>query len=210
MERSQGADREPIRPERIGRSVVVDVTAAVTPPHEKETTMTTTTTTPSRDVAQGASTTFEKAQLRIARWLAAHSVGALRISLGLVILGFGALKYVPGASPAEDLAMQTTEALTFGLVSGQAAVVATALVETFIGLVLLTGRFLRVGLVAMAGWLGGILAPAVLFPEQMFPGGLPTLAGQYVLKDIILVAAAAVVAAHALGARLVTPTRAHR
>lgn len=175
--------------------------------------MTTTTppTTPSRDIAHtDAPTMLEKAQLRIARWLAAHSVAALRISLGLVILGFGALKYIPGASPAEDLAMQTTEALTFGIVSGQAAVVATALVETFIGLVLLTGRFLRLGLIAMAGWLGGILAPVLLFPEQMFPGGLPTLAGQYVLKDIILVAAAGVVAAHALGARLMPPKHAHR
>lgn len=171
------------------------------------------TTTIPTSTAVRASTTggppspLEEAQLRIARWLAAHSIGALRISLGLVILGSGALKYVPGASPAEALAMQTTEALTFGLVSGTAAVVATALVETFIGLVLLTGRFLRVGLLAMAGWLAGILAPVVLFPEQMFPGGLPTLAGQYVLKDIILVAGAAVVAAQVLGARLVAPSR---
>jgi putative oxidoreductase len=197
--------------------VVVDVAATVTPASEKETSMTITSTarTPTatrrRDIAHGdAPTRFEKAQLRTARWLAAHSVAALRISLGLVILGFGALKYIPGASPAEDLAMQTTEALTFGIVSGQVAVVATALVETFIGLVLLTGRFLRVGLIAMAGWLGGILAPAVLFPEQMFPGGLPSLAGQYVLKDIILVAAAGVVAAHALGARLMAPKQTHR
>jgi hypothetical protein len=39
----------------------------------------------------------------------------------------------------------------------------------------------------------------------MFPGGLPSLAAQYVLKDVILVAAVAVVAAKALGARLVPP-----
>ncbi|SRR5690606_40535210 len=176
--------------------------------------MTTTTSTQplrSRDIPPAEPPSrVQKAQQRIARWLAAHSVSALRISLGLVILGFGALKYVPGASPAEGLAMQTTEALTFGLVSGTAAVVATAMVETLIGLVLLSGRFLRVGLIAMAGWLGGILAPVVLFPDQMFPGGLPTLAAQYVLKDIILVAAAAVVAAHALGARFVAPTSVRR
>jgi len=169
-----------------------------------------TTPTSTSDRSAVAPTRVQVLQLRMARWLATHSVSALRVSLGLVILGFGALKYVPGASPAEDLAMQTTEALTLGVVSGTAAVVATALVETFIGLVLLTKRFLRIGLIAMAGWLGGILAPAVLFPEQMFPGGLPTLAGQYVLKDIILVAAAAVVAAQALGAQLVAPVPARR
>ena len=54
----------------------------------------------------------------IASWLAAHSVTALRISLGLIILGFGALKYFPGASPAEPLVMRTVDALSFGLVSG--------------------------------------------------------------------------------------------
>jgi putative oxidoreductase len=140
---------------------------------------------------------------RVAERLAAHSVDWLRISLGLVILGFGTLKYFPGASPAEDLAMRTTDALTFGLVSGTAAVVGTAIVETVIGLTLLTGVGLRVGLVAMAGWLVGIMAPVVLFAGEMFPGGLPTLEAQYVLKDVILAAAAAVVAARALGARYV-------
>jgi hypothetical protein len=36
----------------------------------------------------------------IASWLTMHSVTALRISLGLIIFGFGMLKYFPGASPA--------------------------------------------------------------------------------------------------------------
>lgn len=136
---------------------------------------------------------------RVAAWLATHSVTALRISLGLVIAGFGSLKFFPGASPAEGLVMQTTEALTFGMVTGTTAVVITAVIEMFIGLTLLTGRGLRAGLVVMAGWLLGIMAPVVLFPGEMFPGGLPTLAAQYVLKDIILMAAWAVLAAQLLG-----------
>jgi hypothetical protein len=42
------------------------------------------------------SNTMSKA-IRLARgWLAEHSVTVLRISLGLVILGFGVLKYFPG------------------------------------------------------------------------------------------------------------------
>lgn len=142
------------------------------------------------------------AQRALATWLARYSITALRVALGLVIVGFGALKYFPGASPAADLAAQTVEVLSFGLVSGTAAVVATAVVETFVGLTLLTGVGLRLGLVAMAGWLVGILSPVVLFAADLFPGGLPTLTAQYVLKDLILVAAAAVVAASALGARL--------
>jgi hypothetical protein len=139
----------------------------------------------------------------VASWLAAHSVTALRISLGLVILGFGVLKYFPGASPAEPLVMRTVDALTFGLVSGTPAVVTTAALETLIGLTLITGIGLRVGLLALAGALLGWMSPLLLFPGDLFPGGLPTLEAQYVLKDLVLGAAAAVVAARALGARYV-------
>lgn len=145
----------------------------------------------------------QRAIARTAEVLTAHSIDWLRISLGLVILGFGALKYFPGASPAEDLVMRTTDVLTLGILNGTVATVGTAVLETFIGLTLLTGIGLRFGLVAMAGWLVGIMTPVVLFAGDMFPGGLPTLEAQYVLKDVILAAAAAVVAARALGARYV-------
>jgi uncharacterized membrane protein YphA (DoxX/SURF4 family) len=144
---------------------------------------------------------------RLAPRLASHGVLALRISMGLVIAGFGFLKFFAGASPAEALVMQTTDALTFGLVDGRTAVVVTAVMEVALGLVLLTGRLLKPGLVLMAGWLAGILSPVVLFPGEMFPGGLPTLAAQYVLKDLILAAVWLVLVASALGARLSVPTR---
>jgi uncharacterized membrane protein YkgB len=144
---------------------------------------------------------------RLAGWLAAHSITLLRVSLGLVFLGFGVLKFIPGASPAEALVMRTVDALTLGVVSGTTAVVATAVLETFIGLTLVTGIALRAGLVVLAGSLVGIMSPVVLFYADMFPGGTPTLEAQYVLKDIVLVAAAAVVAAKALGARYLAPHR---
>jgi len=57
------------------------------------------------------------------------------------------------------------------------------------------------------GWLGAIMAPVVLFPGELFPGGFPTLAAQYVLKDLILAGAWAVVAAQVLGARLILASR---
>ncbi|MGH2366920.1 MAG: DoxX family protein, partial [Chloroflexota bacterium] len=52
---------------------------------------------------------------RVTRWLARWSVTLLRISLGLVFLGFGALKFFPGVSPAEALAEQAVDELTLGL-----------------------------------------------------------------------------------------------
>ncbi len=67
---------------------------------------------------------------------------------------------------------------------------------------LTTGRFLRAGLVVLAGSMVGIMSPLVLFYGDLFPGGVPTLEGQYVFKDIILIAAGLVVAASSLGAPL--------
>lgn len=139
---------------------------------------------------------------RLAGWLTRHSITVLRVSLGLVFLGFGVLKFIPGASPAEDLAVRTIETLTLGAMSGGTALLVTAFAESFIGLTLITGKLLRVGLVVLAGSLLGIMSPLVLFFTELFPGA-PTLVGQYVLKDIVLVAAGLVVAARALGARLV-------
>lgn len=135
--------------------------------------------------------------------LARHSITLLRISLGLVILGFGALKFVPGASPAEPLVMRTVDTLTFGIVTGQTAVLLTAVTEVAIGLALVTGKLLRVALLVMAGWLVGVMSPVVLFFPDMFPGGTPTMDAQYVMKDIVFGTAGLVVAARALGARLV-------
>lgn len=134
--------------------------------------------------------------------LARHSVTALRLALGLVFLGFGVLKFFPGVSPAEDLAQRTVGELTLHVVGPDAALLMTAVIETVIGLTLLTGRFLRAGLVLLAVALVGIMSPLVLFFGELFPAGGPTLTAQYVLKDLILAAAGAVVGAWSLGARL--------
>jgi uncharacterized membrane protein YkgB len=82
-----------------------------------------------------------------------------------------------------------------GLVTGSAALLLTAVTETIIGLTLVTGRLVGVGLLVLAGALGGIMSPLVLFPDQMWSGSGPMLTGQYVLKDIVLAAAGLVVTA---------------
>lgn len=146
-------------------------------------------------------TAYGNAISALSTWLNTHSITVLRISLGVVFLGFGVLKFVPGLSPAEDLAVATVDRLTLGIVSGQAALLLTATMETVIGLTLVTGRFVRAGLVVLAGAIVGIMSPLVLFPDDLFGGG-PTIVAQYVIKDVVLVAGGLVVAAHALGGRM--------
>jgi uncharacterized membrane protein YkgB len=134
---------------------------------------------------------------RTTEWLGRHSVDILRISLGLIFLGFGLLKFFPGASPAEALVMRTLDTLTLGVIEGRDAVLLTALMECFIGLTLVTARFLRTGLLVLGMALIGIMSPLVLFFGDLFPGA-PTLEAQYVLKDVVLAAAGLVIAAKAL------------
>ena len=137
-------------------------------------------------------------------WLVRHSISVLRVTMGLVFLAFGALKYVPGASPAQDLAVTTTRLLTFGAVPDPVALVLIATLECGIGLSLIVGRGLRVTIYLLALELLGILSPLVLLPQRLFPAPFhtPTLEGQYVLKDIVLVGAAMVVATAFRGAHI--------
>lgn len=136
----------------------------------------------------------------IQRWLMRYSITALRISMGAVYLGFGILKYFPGVSPAQDLALATTHLLSFGLVPAlvpdSVAMALIATLECTVGLLLITGRWLRLTISLLAVHLAGILSPIVLLTGRMFDGPhhMPTLEGQYVLKDVIVLTAAMVIA----------------
>lgn len=151
----------------------------------------------------------EAIELALHRWLLARSLTFLRVSLGAVFLGFGFLKFFPGVSPAENLTASTTSILTFGLVPASVALVAVASLECVIGLWLLSGRALRGVLVLLVLELVGILSPLALLAGRLFmgPHHAPTLEGQYVLKDVILVGAMLVVAATVRGGRLTSATR---
>jgi uncharacterized membrane protein YkgB len=159
-------------------------------------------------VALGPRAMVEAGEAAIHRWLMRYSIIALRISMGAVYFVFGVLKYFPGVSPAQDLALATTHLLSFGLVpavipSGVAmALIAT--LECAIGLLLLAGRWLRPAICLLGAQLTGILSPAVLLAGRLFAGPhhMPTLEGQYVLKDVILVAAAMVIATTVRGGAL--------
>jgi putative oxidoreductase len=124
----------------------------------------------------------------------------LRLAMGAVFLGFGLLKVLPGVSPAEGLAVETFGRLTFGLVPDDLARLAVAGLEVTLGALLLAGWWPRLAIGLLAITLVGVLSPIVLLPAQLFAGpfGAPTLEGQYVLKDIVLAAAAIVLAGQAL------------
>ncbi|MDI6100401.1 DoxX family protein [Actinoplanes sp. NEAU-A12] len=135
----------------------------------------------------------------ISRAASRHGPLAIRLSLGIVLFWFGVLKFVPGLSPAESLMIRTVEALTFGVLVGDTARLFVAAVETLIGVALLTGRMPHTALAALALQMAGTFAPLLLFPGEMWRHPfVPSLEGQYIVKNIVLVSAAFALAATVL------------
>lgn len=145
---------------------------------------------------------------RITAWMARHGITLTRLALGIVFLWFGAIKFVPGWSPAADLATRTISTLSFGMVPPSASLPLLAAWESLIGIGLLSGRFLRTTLLLLFVQMPGTLMPLVLFPGETFRAFpyAPTLEGQYIIKNLVLVGAAIVVGATVRGGRLL-PTR---
>lgn len=142
--------------------------------------------------------------IRITRWMARHGPTLLRLSLGLVFLWFGALKFLPGSSPAESLAVRTISALTGGAVSKSVALPVLAGWECLIGLGLLSGKFLRATLALLFVQMLGTLTPLVLFPHEVFTRipFIPTLEGQYIIKNLVLISAGVILGATVRGGHL--------
>jgi uncharacterized membrane protein YphA (DoxX/SURF4 family) len=144
---------------------------------------------------------FDSVDKRITRWLARYGITLLRIGLGIVFFWFGVIKFVPGLSPAQDLAAKTITILSFGMVPPFVSVPLLAAWETLIGIGLITGKFMRVTLFLLVMQMLGTITPLFLFPREtwrMFPFS-PTLEGQYIIKNIVLVTAALVIGATVRG-----------
>ena len=148
---------------------------------------------------------LDRLDARITGWLARHGVTLTRLSLGIVFFWFGILKFFPGWSPAQELAIQTIGVITFGKLSPHASLMILATWEVLIALGLLSGRFLRATLLLLALQMVGTFLPLVLFPRETFHivPLAPTLEGQYIIKNLVLISAGMVVGATVRGGRLV-------
>lgn len=143
--------------------------------------------------------------LSITGWMARFGPLLLRVSLGIVFLWFGALKLFPTASPAEELATRTVGVLTSGFIPDSVALQILAVWECLIGLGLLLGRGLRGILLLLYVQMVGTLTPIVLFPHEVFARipYAPTLEGQYIIKNLVLISAGIVVGATVRGGWIV-------
>lgn len=144
-------------------------------------------------------------RVRVTEGMARCGIVLLRTNLGIVFLWFGVLKFFPGLSPAEQLAGKTISALTLGHVSPAVSEPLLALLECAIGAGLISGLFPLLTVTLLLVQMAGTLTPLLLFrPETFirFPFAA-TLEGQYIIKNIVLIAAAVVIGATADGGGLV-------
>lgn len=148
--------------------------------------------------------TFDKIDLAVTGWMSAHGITLLRLSVGIVFLWFGGLKYFTGFSPAEEIATRTIQTLSFGLLSEKVILYGLATWEVLIGLGLLLNIFLRETLLLLFLQMVGTFMPVFIFPSEVFarfPFSL-TLEGQYIFKNLVLLSAGIVLGATVRGAKL--------
>lgn len=148
----------------------------------------------SRSMSGPDSTRVAEIDARIAASMRRWGVPALRVSLAIIFVWFGILKPL-GMSPAENLVLVTVGWMPL-LEPGQWLAV-IGWWEVAIGVTFLFRGTLRLAIALLALQMVGTFLPLVLLPEVAFqPGRIPygpTLEGQYIVKNLLILSAALVV-----------------
>jgi len=132
---------------------------------------------------------FDQMDNAIAGWMDRYGRFALRISLAVIFIWFGGLKFF-GLSPANDLVANTVYWM-----SPDVFIPILAVWEVAIGVCLLFRPTIRIALFLLFLQMPGTMLPLVLLPKvcfSYFPFGL-TLEGQYIIKNLVLISAAFVI-----------------
>lgn len=155
---------------------------------------------------------YERVDARVASYLARHGIYLLRLSLGIVFFWFGVLKFFPGMSPAQELAVRTVHVLTFGLMPSSVSLPILAAWECLIGIGLIFGLYMRATLSLLLLQMMGTVTPIFFFPQEIFTvvPYAPTLEGQYIIKNLVLISAGLVLGGTLRGGTLVAEAQPRR
>jgi uncharacterized membrane protein YphA (DoxX/SURF4 family) len=151
---------------------------------------------------------YYQADDRITLFMRRNGILYLRISLGIIFFWFGFLKFFPGLSPADQIATETINKLTFGIIQPNVSTIILAIWETLIGIGLLSGKYLRITLLLLFTQMIGTMTPLILFPTETFTRFpyAPTLEGQYIIKNLVLISSGLVVGATVRGGQIIEET----
>jgi putative oxidoreductase len=134
---------------------------------------------------------YERFDGAIVHLLEEHGIRLLRWTLALVFIWFGALKVID-RSPVADLVANTVYWLPSDIF-----VPVLGVWEVLIGLGLLLGVGMRLVLLLFFLQMAGTFLVLVLRPGEAFQGGNPlllTTLGEFVIKNLVLIAAGLVLA----------------
>ncbi len=119
-----------------------------------------------------------------------------RISLFIVFFWFGLLK-VLGLSPASSLVHQLFDQTLSGIVAFNAFYVGFAVFECVIGMLFLVRGLERIVIPLLFLHMITTFLPLVMLPHETFSSPfVPTLVGQYIIKNLVIIATAIGIAAH--------------
>lgn len=124
-----------------------------------------------------------------------NRVSLLQATLGLVFIWFGALK-ITFTTPVTELVTSTVP-----FIPETALLVLLGLWEIGIGILLLWGRFVRTMLLLFVAQMAGTFTVILVQPGVAFQGNNPLLLsveGEFVVKNLVLVAAGLSIGGHLL------------
>jgi uncharacterized membrane protein YkgB len=134
--------------------------------------------------------------LRLIAFFRQTFVPFARFSIFLIFFWFGFIK-LAGLSPASPLAEALT-AQTVGMQYFDVLFYALAVVECVIGILFLFPKATRIVIPLLLFHMIIVCSPLVLVPEHTWQQfGVPTLEGQYIIKNAVVIAVAIGIAASA-------------
>ena len=115
----------------------------------------------------------------------------LAISIGIIYLWFGVLKFFPELSPADSLAKETISFVTLDIIPEKLSILILAFLEVSIGFLLVLNYQLKKVVIAALIHLIMTFIPMLFFPEISFSHTpfVLTLVGQYIMKNIVIICA---------------------
>jgi uncharacterized membrane protein YkgB len=154
---------------------------------------------------------FARIDAEVASFMRRWGVPGLRVSLAIIFVWFGVLKPL-GVSPAEDLVLATVRWLPVLRADQWLSVIGWW--EVAIGLTFLHRSTIRVAIALLALQMVGAFMPLVMLPDVTFQAGrvpyAPTLEGQYIIKNLLIISAALVVGGTVRSAAATTASRVRR
>ena len=135
---------------------------------------------------------INKLDSRFIKIMKRASIPSIRLSFGVIFIWFGILKPL-GLSSAEGLLKATVIWLPFG--SPEMWLIVIGLWEVVIGVFFFFKRTTRIAIVLLFLHMAGTFMPLIVLSEVTFQSNnilLPTLEGQYIIKNLMIISAALV------------------